>query len=109
MLVAAVVFIREAVDAHLIGDVLRSLLAGAATVLVIQLMPPMTPFLAIPFCVLAFAGLSLLVGAVTRADVELLSSSLRKRTASSSPAVGIPSAGTPDVSAVVDSSSDPAR
>ena len=109
MLVAAVVFIREAVDAHLIGDVLRSLLAGAATVLVIQLMPPMTPFLAIPFCVLAFAGLSLLVGAVTRADVELLSSSFRKQTASSLPAVGVPSAGTPDVSAVVDSSSDPAR
>jgi O-antigen/teichoic acid export membrane protein len=109
MLVAAAVFIREAVDAHLMGDVLRSLLAGVATVLLFQLLPPITPVLAIPLCVLVFAGLSLLVGAVTRSDVDMLSSAFRKGAGTPSPAGGVASAGTPDVSAVVDSSSDPAR
>jgi O-antigen/teichoic acid export membrane protein len=109
MLVAAVVFIREAIDGHLIGDVLRSLLAGVSTVVVIQLLPPMTPFLGIPLCVVAFAGLALLVGAVTRADVDLVTSSLSKGSGAPPSATGIASAGTPDVSVVVDSSSDRGR
>ncbi len=108
MLVAAVVFIRDAIDARLIGDVLRSLIAGAATVLVVRFVPTMTPFLAIPFCVLVFAVLSFLVGAVAPADIELLSSAFRKRPVAGSSAVGVPSAGTPDVKAAVDSSSNPA-
>jgi O-antigen/teichoic acid export membrane protein len=75
--VAAGILIREAVDGRTIGHVFRSLIAGAATVLLIRLLPALTPFLAIPMCVLVFAGLSLLVGAVKRSDVEMLVASFR--------------------------------
>jgi O-antigen/teichoic acid export membrane protein len=78
MLVANGILIREAIDARMIGDVCRSLIAGAATVLLIRLLPAFTPVLAIPTCVLVFGGLSLLVGAVKRSDVEMLLASLRK-------------------------------
>ena len=78
MLVAAGALMRDAVDARTIGDVCRCLLAGAATILLIRLMPALTPFLAIPLCVLAFGGLSLLIGAVKRSDVEMLLASFRK-------------------------------
>ena len=77
--VAAGVLIREAVDGRTIGDVCRSLIAGAATVLLLRLLPALTPFLAIPMCVLVFGGLSLLVGAVKRSDVEMLLASFRNR------------------------------
>jgi len=78
MLVAAGILIREAVDGRTIGAVCRSLIAGAATVLLIRLLPALTPFLAIPMCVLVFGALSLLVSAVKRSDVEMLLASLRK-------------------------------
>ncbi len=78
MLVAAGILIREAVDGHTIRDVFRSLLAGAATALLFRLSPALTPFLAIPLCILIFGGLSLLVGAVKRSDVETLLASFRK-------------------------------
>jgi len=80
MFVAAGLLIREAIDGRMIGNVCRSLIAGAATILLIRLMPALTPFLAIPMCVLVFAGLSLLVSAVKRSDVETLLASFRKPT-----------------------------
>jgi len=46
--------------------------------LLIRLLPALTPFLAIPMCVLVFGALSLLVSAVKRSDVEMLLASLRK-------------------------------
>lgn len=79
MLIAAGALIREAIDGRTLGNVCRTLIAGAATVLLIQVLPPISPFLTIPLCLLAFAGLSLLVGAVTRADVEMLLAPLRKK------------------------------
>ncbi len=72
MFVAAAVLLREAVDGRTFSDVVRSLIAGAATVLLFWLLPALQPFLAIPLCVLAFSGLALLVGAVKRSDVEML-------------------------------------
>ena len=81
MLVAAGVLIREAIDARTLGAVGRSLFAGGATVLVIRLLPALTPFLAIPLCVAVFGGLSLLFGAVKRSDLEMLRSSFRNRSA----------------------------
>jgi len=78
MFVAAVILIREVIDRHTISDVIRSLAAGAATVLLFRLMPPFTSFLAIPLCVLVFGGLSLLIGAVRKSDIEALLSSSRK-------------------------------
>jgi O-antigen/teichoic acid export membrane protein len=79
MLIAAGFLIRDAVDGRTVGDVCRSLIAGAATVLLIRLLPALTPFLAIPMCVLVFCGLSLLVNAVKRSDVEMLLASLPGR------------------------------
>jgi O-antigen/teichoic acid export membrane protein len=79
MLVAHCILIRDAVDSRTIGDVCRSLIAGAATVLLFRLLPALTPFLAIPLCVLVFTGLSLLVGAAKRSDVEVLLASYRNR------------------------------
>jgi O-antigen/teichoic acid export membrane protein len=79
MLAAAGSLMRDVVDGHTIGDVCRSLIAGVATVLLIRLLPALTPFLGIPLCILVFAGLSWLVGAVKRSDVEMLLASFRKR------------------------------
>jgi len=78
MLVAAGILIRDAVDGRTIGDACRSLIAGAATVLLIRVLPAPRPFLAIPMCVLVFGGLSLLVGAMKRSDVEMLLASFRR-------------------------------
>jgi O-antigen/teichoic acid export membrane protein len=79
MLTVAGFLIREVVDGRTIGDVCRCLMAGAATILLIRLLPALTPFLAIPMCVLAFGGLSLLFGAVRRSDIEMLRGSFRKQ------------------------------
>jgi PST family polysaccharide transporter len=78
LLVASCILMREAVDARTIGDMCRSLIAGAATVFLMRAVPAVTPFLAIPMCVVLFAGLSLLVGAMKRSDVEVLLASFRK-------------------------------
>jgi O-antigen/teichoic acid export membrane protein len=109
MLTAALVLIHEAVDGHMIVDVVRSLIAGVATVLLIRWLPVATPFLAIPLCIVAFTGLSLLVGAVKRSDIDLLRASTRRQAHSSTPASAIAGAVIPDISAVVDSSSDQGR
>jgi O-antigen/teichoic acid export membrane protein len=81
MLIAHGVLIREVIDSHTIADICRSLIAGAASVVLFRLLPAFTPFLAIPLCVLVFAGLSLLVGAVKRSDIEVLLASFRNRRA----------------------------
>jgi O-antigen/teichoic acid export membrane protein len=78
MLVAAGILLRDVIDGRTMGDVCRNLIAGAATVLLFRLLPPLTPFLAIPICVMAFAGLSFLVGAVKRSDVQLLLASFQR-------------------------------
>jgi hypothetical protein len=78
MLIASGVIIRETVHSYKLADMGRSLLAGVVTILVMRLLPALNPFFAIPLCVLVFAGMSLLVGAVKRSDVEMLKAS-RKR------------------------------
>jgi MFS superfamily sulfate permease-like transporter len=62
----------------MVVDLLRGLLAGAATVLLMWSLPSITPFIGIPVCVLAFLGLSVAVGLVNRADIELLGTMFRK-------------------------------
>jgi O-antigen/teichoic acid export membrane protein len=79
MLVAAGVLIRDVLDARKFGDMCRTLIAGVVTVLLIRAMPALTPFVAIPLCVVAFGVLALLVGAVKRAEVEPLLAKLRKK------------------------------
>jgi O-antigen/teichoic acid export membrane protein len=78
MLIAAVLLLRESIDRRMAGDVLKSVIAGGGTVLLIRVLPALPSFLAIPLCILAFAGASVVVGAVKRSDVELLLASMRK-------------------------------
>jgi O-antigen/teichoic acid export membrane protein len=78
MLVAACRLVPEAVNARTIGDLCRSLIAGAGTLMLMRSFPPLPPVLAIPMCVLVFGGLGLLVGAVKRSDIKLLLTSYRK-------------------------------
>jgi O-antigen/teichoic acid export membrane protein len=73
------VLIREAIDRRTMSDMARALVAGVATVVLFKLLPPITPFLAIPLCVLVFAGLSWAVGAIQKSDFDLLLASFRKR------------------------------
>ena len=82
MVAAACQLIREAVDRRMAVDLLRGLLGGAATVLLMRLLPPLTPVISIPACVLVFLGLSVAVGLVNRADLEILAATLfRSRSA----------------------------
>ena len=76
--VASWMLIRTSVDGGAIGDMCRGTLAGAATLLLFRLAPDLTPFLAIPLCVVVFAGLSWLLGAVKRTDIDALLASFRK-------------------------------
>lgn len=84
MVGAGMWLIREAIDAPMIGDLCRGLVGGGATMLMMRWLPPLTPFLAIPICVLVFLGLSVAVGLVRRSDVEMLLAGLRQR---STPAI----------------------
>ncbi len=79
MLTTAGILLRKAVDARTMVHACRSLIAGVATVLLFRWLPPLTPILAIPLCVIMFAGLSWLFRAVKRSDVEVLRESFRKR------------------------------
>jgi O-antigen/teichoic acid export membrane protein len=78
MFAASCFLLRHVLDRRTIGDLLRSLLAGATTVLLFRLLPEFNPILAIPLCVAMFAALSLLTGAVKRSDVEALVASARQ-------------------------------
>lgn len=109
MLIAEVILMRETIDAATIGDVCRSLIAGAAALSLFRLLPAFTPFLAIPLYVLVFGGLSILFGAVRRSDVEILVASLRRRAPIPVPTGDGVVPPTPPVSALLDSSSDRAR
>ena len=81
MTAAAMWLIRDAIDRYMITDFGRALLAGGATVLFMRWLPPLTPFLSIPACVLLFFGLSAAIGLLNRADFDLLMTALRKRPA----------------------------
>lgn len=79
MFVASYLLIKDVVDGRTFINLLRSLLAGAATILIFRWLPPFTPFLGIPACVVIFAGIAMLVGAFKWSDVEPLLSAFRKQ------------------------------
>ncbi len=58
MFVPCLILLREVVDGRMVSDMLRTILAGAATLLLWRLLPALTPLLAIPMCVLVFGGFS---------------------------------------------------
>lgn len=78
MMLAATFLIREVADRRMLVNVLRCLAAGAATVLLMRVLPELAPWLAIPLCVVVFGALAVLTGAVKNSDVELLKGSFRK-------------------------------
>jgi len=76
--IASWIVIRDHVDGRAVGDMARGLLAGAATLLLFELLPALTPFLAIPMCVMVFGGLSWVSGAIKQADIQGLRAAFRK-------------------------------
>lgn len=80
MVSAATLMVRETLDRRMLVDLLRALLAASATVLLMQSLPAMTPFLAIPACILTFLALSFVFGLVNRSDLTSLLAVFRKGT-----------------------------
>ena len=71
MVCASAWLLWHIVDRQAVGDFVRSLLAGAATLLSFRLLPAMPEYLGIPLCIAVFAGCSLLMGAVKADDLKL--------------------------------------
>jgi O-antigen/teichoic acid export membrane protein len=78
MLVTSGFILRDAIDSHTLGDVLRCLIAGAATVWLMSLVAGLTPFVTIPSSIVVFGIVSLLVGAAKRSDLQMLLAHFRK-------------------------------
>jgi O-antigen/teichoic acid export membrane protein len=105
MVTAAMLLIREAVDGRMLVDFLRGLASGGATLLLVWALPPLSPFVGIPVCVLAFVCLATVIGLVNRQDFQVLATAFRKGTP------GVIAAGPSQAvsAAVVDPLSDRAR
>lgn len=81
MLIASFFLMRSAVTSRTIADLIRGFAVGLVTVVLFKLLPPFTPFLAIPACLVTFGGLAVLLGALRRSDIDVLLSALRRRSA----------------------------
>jgi O-antigen/teichoic acid export membrane protein len=79
MLTASITLIRTVLDKAMLVDVLRAVLGGAVAIGVMRAIPPITPLLGIPTFILVFAVISMIVGAITRGDLELLVASFRSK------------------------------
>ncbi|HSQ65926.1 MAG TPA: flippase [Polyangiaceae bacterium] len=67
---------RGSIGRSIAADVVRALATALATGALILLLPPLSPLLAIPLCVVAFTAVSLGLGLAKREDVELLRGAL---------------------------------
>lgn len=63
---------RGSLEPRIAVDVVRAVASGAATALLFAALPPLSPFLAIPLCVLVFAAASFALGLVSRSDLQAL-------------------------------------
>jgi O-antigen/teichoic acid export membrane protein len=79
MIGASLWLMRQYLSKAMLADVARGLIVGIATIAGMELLPPLTPFIAIPLCIVMFALLAVLLGSVTRDDVQLLTSSFGQR------------------------------
>ena len=79
MVMAAVYLLRGIVTRAMALDVARGLACGAATILVFRAVPAFSPVLGIPAAIALFLGVAAAFGLVRRADLELLSSSVRRQ------------------------------
>jgi O-antigen/teichoic acid export membrane protein len=83
MLIAAGILLKGVIDRRTLVDVGRCLIAGVVTILLLRWLPPITPFLGIPLCVLVFGGVAFLFGAAKKSDAEMVLASFRKRSPAS--------------------------
>jgi O-antigen/teichoic acid export membrane protein len=74
---AAYLLPRGSIDPAIGLDALRALAAGAATLLVWQAIPEITPFVAMPLSVVVYTALTFAFGLVTRRDLATVASVLR--------------------------------
>ncbi len=81
MVAGAVFLIRDIVTIGMATDFLRGAVSGGVTIVVMQWLPDMNAFIAIPLCVALYLALSAAAGLVRRRDLELLMSTLRRRSA----------------------------
>jgi O-antigen/teichoic acid export membrane protein len=86
MIVSMIVLLWHALDRGMIVDGIRALASGVLTIGIMKLLPALNPFITIPACIALFVGLSFVVGAMTRADLEMLLATVRR----SSPADAAP-------------------
>ncbi len=74
---ALLVVPRGALSAMDLLDLLRALAAGGATILLFRVLGDITPFLAIPLCVVVFLVASLSMGLIRRSDVAEIARRIR--------------------------------
>jgi O-antigen/teichoic acid export membrane protein len=86
VMIAASIYLmpQGALESSIALDLLRALGAGAGTLLIVTPFIRVSPFVAIPGCVIVFSILAAVVGLLTRADLELLTGMLRRRAATAS-------------------------
>jgi O-antigen/teichoic acid export membrane protein len=90
MVTAAILLIRDMVSRAMAVDFVRGLVAGVATIVLFRSMPQITPLFGIPLCVVSFTVLSAVVGLLTRTDIDLLTSMVRKRDTTIPPEIPAP-------------------
>lgn len=78
LIIFVAVLPRGMLDGMTLLDATRALSASFATFALFWLLPPLSPWLGIPMCVIIYGLLSLTVGLVTRADLIELSNMLRR-------------------------------
>lgn len=78
MVVASWVLVRDYLDGRTVSDIVRSMAAGGATILLLRPLADWTPFVTIPICLALFAGLAWLTGAMRKTDIDMLMMSVRK-------------------------------
>jgi O-antigen/teichoic acid export membrane protein len=69
---------RGALAPSLLLDSGRAVAAGAGSLALVLLLPPLSPFVQLPICVVSYFALALLLGLLRRSDLELLRSLARR-------------------------------
>ncbi len=78
MVLGAVFMLRRSLAPSMAIDAVRGLAAGAATILLMRVLPVIHPVRGIMVCVALFTAVSAAIGLITRDDVAMLSSILRR-------------------------------
>ena len=70
---------RGSLESAIAVDLGRALVAAVGTGLLLRALPPLTPWLGMPLCIVVFAAASVAIGLVTRADLALLRQIVARR------------------------------